>query len=100
MSCEQYIDIVLQAPPVYIDFVSEGPPVYIDVIMPLISELLFTVLTDSDDPYYYTGVAFAGSAENAAVWKITRREISPAGTIVSTATLTNVKWSERLTLEY
>ena len=54
--------------------------------------------SDWVSPYNYIGIAAKGSAETSAVWKITRITIS--GTTVTTATITNVKWSDRLTATY
>lgn len=50
-------------------------------------------------PYDYCGTAVLGSLETAAVWTITRITVFSSGNI-STSTLTNVKWSDHLTLSY
>lgn len=47
----------------------------------------------------YCGTAPAGSAENSAVWTISRLTIASAGTVTA-ATATNVKWTDRLTATY
>lgn len=47
------------------------------------------------NPNDYLGYAVSGSSETDAVWTITLIVINADGTVASTTTLTNVKWSER-----
>lgn len=94
-----FIDIVIESTPIYIDVVVDSEPMVFDVIIPPI-ELTPEVRTDWQDPYNYIGKAFKGSAEDSAVWTITRIEISASGTVVEEIILTNVKWTDRLTLEF
>jgi hypothetical protein len=54
--------------------------------------------SDFVDPYSYIGIAPVGSAESAAVWKITRIEI--VGNTITVTVATNVKWDDRLTETY
>ena len=47
----------------------------------------------------YCGFAVIGSLENEAVWTIAKIVVATDGT-TTTTTATNVKWSERLTINY
>lgn len=47
----------------------------------------------------YAGIAPSGTAESAALWTITRLTISDSGS-VTTATASNVAWSNRASVIY
>lgn len=53
----------------------------------------------SNNNINYNGYAVTGSAESSAVWNITRLTISASGTI-TTATATNVAWTNRESATY
>lgn len=50
---------------------------------------------DWSSPYDYCGLAAVGSAENAAVWTITRLTINSSGDVTAVGTATNVTWTGR-----
>lgn len=51
-------------------------------------------------PYDYVGKAIKGSADNAAVWKISRTEYNTAGELVAKRIVWNAKWSDLLTINF
>lgn len=54
---------------------------------------------DYVDNTSYCGYAVAGSLEDASVWQISKIVVATDGS-TTTTTANNVKWSERLTINY
>ena len=63
-------------------------------------QLQVEVRSDFVTPYTYTGIAPAGTATSASLWKIRRSQYDSAGTPTATLTATSVKWDDRLTASY
>lgn len=59
-----------------------------------------TRLSDTVSNVSYIGLAPAGSATSANVWRIKRTTIATNGTVSSSVTATNVAWNDRLTASY
>lgn len=59
-----------------------------------------TRLSDTVSNVSYIGLAPAGSATSANVWRIKRTTIATGGTVSSSVTATNVAWTNRLTASY
>lgn len=59
-----------------------------------------TRLSDTVSNVSYIGLAPAGSATSASVWRIKRTTIATDGTVSSSVTATSVAWTNRLTASY
>jgi hypothetical protein len=55
---------------------------------------------DLVDSSTYCGVAVAGSANSASVWKITKVTFADDGSVATTGVASNVAWNDRLTETY
>jgi hypothetical protein len=66
---------------------------------PIVNKLNSERRNDWVAPYSYCGSAPNGSAESASVWTIYRIQVASDGT-VTTLSATNVKWTDRLTVNY
>lgn len=94
------IEIIVSGAPLTLEIQAPANTPLFEVSTPQSSAPTYMRLTDFVSPYHYIGKALQGSAQDALVWQITRIEESADGTVISELVLLNVKWSERLIIDF
>jgi hypothetical protein len=61
--------------------------------------IVYSIFSDFDGTYHYTGVAIQGTGTNELGWRVTRILVDINGN-VTTGLAANIKWDDRLTATY